>query len=266
MNLDRRLPAGLGAALALLVGSRAVAQPLPPPATEQPASPATATAAEAAPASVPSSEALETPYGDPSPPAPPAAPPVASTSPVKVITPQPGADERPLGPIRAQRRLALLGELGWNGLAGFGAILTYNANPHLAFDLGGGFSLLGWKAGARARYNLLTGNMTPFVGFGANATSGLGEITDPGDERRGPESVPFTLDIKPSYLLQYTVGFDFLHRRGFNMLGAIGYAQLLNKHNIIVVDGSLTSDERQAINAIFKGGVVISLAAGYAFE
>jgi hypothetical protein len=177
-----------------------------------------------------------------------------------------GADKRPLGPIRAQRRLALLGELGWNGLAGFGAILTYNAHPHLALDLGGGFSLLGWKAGARARYNLLTSNMTPFVGFGANATSGFGEVTDPGDNRKDGDTSPFTLDIRPSYLLQYTVGFDFVHKRGFNMLGAIGYAQLLNKNNLIIVDGTLSPDEHQAINALFKGGVVISLAAGYAFE
>jgi hypothetical protein len=177
-------------------------------------------------------------------------------------------DIRPLGPIRAQRRLALTGELGWNGLAGFGAILTYNANPHLAFDLAGGFSLLGWKSGVRGRYNFLKSNMTPFVGVGFNATTGLGELTaDPKDDPNAEaDAVPFTLDVKASYLVQYVVGFDFLHRRGFNLVGALGYAQLLNDKNIVVVDGKLTRDEQRAVDVIFKGGLVLSLAAGYAFE
>jgi hypothetical protein len=170
--------------------------------------------------------------------------------------------------VRARRRLALLGEIGWNGLAGFGAVLTYNAHPHLAFDLAGGFSLLGWKTGVRARYNLLTGNMTPFVGVGFNATSGLGEFTsDPKkDSGREPDAVPFTLDVKASYLVQYVLGFDFLHKRGFNMVGAIGYAQLLNHNNLTLVDGKLTHDEQRAVDIIFKGGLVLSLSAGYAFE
>lgn len=184
--------------------------------------------------------------------------------------PRPAApvDTRPLGPIRAQRRLAITGELGWNGLAGFGAVLTYNAHPHVAFDLAGGFSLLGWKTGVRARYNILTGSMTPFVGVGFNATSGLGEFTsDPKDDPHADaDAVPFTLNVKASYLVQYTVGFDFLHKRGFNMVGALGYAHLLNDNNIELLEGKLTRDERRAVDVIFKGGLVISLSAGYAFE
>lgn len=272
MLLERRLSASLCAALVLLVGSRATAQPapVPPPAAEPPPAPAPLPTPESpaisAPAPPPaaSSETLETPYEDTLP-ATPKAPPSAAR---KSEAPAFGADKRPLGPIRARRRLALLGELGWNGLAGFGAILTYHAHPHLAFDLGGGFSLTGWKAGARVRYNLLTSNMTPFIGIGGNATSGLGEFTsDPADrEHKEPGAVPFTLDIKPSYFLQYVVGFDFLHHRGFNMLGALGYAQLLNDKNVILVDGELTHDEKQAVDFIFKGGIVISLAAGYAFQ
>jgi outer membrane protein W len=162
----------------------------------------------------------------------------------------------------------LLGELGWNGLAGFGVILTYNAHTHLAFDLAGGVSTFGWKTGVRARYNLLASNMTPFVGIGFNATSGLGEFTsDPKDRsKQEPDAVPFTLNVKDSYLLQYTVGFDFVHRRGFNMVGALGYAQLLNDNNLELVDGKLTRDEQRAIDVIFKSGPVISLAAGYAFD
>jgi len=285
MKLAWRLPTACSAALVLLVESRALAQPQPlapppppPPPPVQPLPPPAAEplppppslpppAAPPAPERVPSSESLETPYGEATPSAESKPAPGAPAS-TPAAGPSPGADSRPLEPIRARRRLVLSGELGWNGLAGLGAILTYNAHPHLAFDLAGGFSLLGWKAGARVRYNLLTSNMTPFVGVGANATSGFGEFTDPGDGRQGAnvKGVPYTLDVRPSYLLQYTLGFDFQHRRGFNMVGALGYAQLLNDHNLIIVDGELTSDERRAVNAIFKGGIVISLSAGYAFE
>jgi hypothetical protein len=288
MHLDRRLTAGLCGALAVFAGSRAHAQPVSPapvppksePAAPSPAAPSTAQPpsrvsppeAAAAPApptaapAPPTSESLETPYVDLPPPPTPAAP-VTPAEPRRVV-PRGAPDKRPQGPIRAQRRLALLGEIGWNGLAGFGAVLAYNANPHLAFDLAGGFSLLGWKGGLRARYNILARNMTPFVGVGFNATSGLGEFTSDPKDRDGsdPNAVPFTLDVKASYLVQYVVGFDFLHRRGFNMVGALGYAQLLNHDNIRVVDGQLTDEERRAVNIIFKGGLVLSLAAGYAFE
>lgn len=177
-------------------------------------------------------------------------------------------ESRPLGPIRSRRRLALTGELGWNGLAGFGPVLTYHADPHVSLDLAAGVSLFGWKGGVRGRYNLLTSPFTPFVGLGFNATKGLGELTlDPEDDPNGdPLRDPVTLDIKPSYLVQGTLGFDFIHRRGFTMIGAIGYAWLLNEDNVDIIYGTLTPDEAEAIDVIFKSGVVISLGLGYAFE
>jgi hypothetical protein len=161
-----------------------------------------------------------------------------------------------------------LGEIGWNGLAGFGAVLTYNAHPNVALDLAGGFSLLGWKAGVRGRYNFLKSPMTPFVGVGFNATSGLGEVTsDPKqDSSADPDSQPFTLNVKASYFVQGVVGFDFIHKHGFTMVGALGYTRLLNKSNVELVDGSLTREEKRVMDIIFKSGLVLSLAWGYAFE
>lgn len=268
MHLERRLAASLCAALVCLAASRARAQPRPPAPAEAPLPPPQALPPPApvadpeprvpTPAPAPS-ETLEVPNLEPPSPA------VVTIKPAAAPA---AADTRPLVPIRTQRRLALLGELGWNGLAGFGAILTYNAHPHLAFDLAGGFSLLGWKSGVRGRYNFLKGNMTPFVGVGFNATSGLGEFTsDPKDDPNADaDAVPFTLDVTASYLVQYVVGFDFLHKRGFNMVGALGYAQLLNDNNLRLVDGKLTRNEQRAVDVIFKGGLVLSLAAGYAFE
>jgi hypothetical protein len=67
-------------------------------------------------------------------------------------------------------------------------------------------------------------------------------------------------------LLQTVLGFDFIHKHGFNMVGCVGYAHMLNKNNVVVLDGKLTHNERQAVDVLFKGGLVLSLAMGYAFE
>jgi hypothetical protein len=187
------------------------------------------------------------------------------------VTAVPIADIRPLGPIRARRRLALTGELGWNGLAGFGPVLTFHVTPHFSMDLGGGVSAFGWKAGVRGRYNFMTTPFTPFVGVGFNATSGLGEITiTPDDRTRDADGQlvdsPITLNVKPSYLFQAVVGFDFIHKHGFTLVGCLGSATLLNSDNVEVLAGELRNDEDQAIKAFFKSGPVISVAAGYAFQ
>jgi hypothetical protein len=58
-------------------------------------------------------------------------------------SPQVAPDARAGLPIRARRRLALLGEVGWNGIAGFGPNLVFHVDPHFSFDLGAGLSLLG---------------------------------------------------------------------------------------------------------------------------
>ena len=268
MRLVPRLLAGSGLVSVLLA---AVAQAQPQPeATPPEAAPAAAPETAAAPApSAP--ETLEPPYVDTPPPAPQApvpAPAPQDTSTIK-LKPQPETtpDTRPQLPIRAQRRVALLGEIGWNGLAGFGAIVTYHATPHISLDLGGGFSLTGWKGGVRGRYNFSTNNFTPFVGVGFNATSGLGQITsDPKDDPNAqPGEQPFTVDIGPSYFVSGVVGIELMHKRGFTMQGALGYARLLNK-NVRLIDGSLTPDQHTGMNVAFKSGPVISIAFGRSFK
>jgi len=212
---------------------------------------------------------LETPYGDAPPVATPHTPPPAAAKSHKIeIAVPPKPDIRPQLPIRARRKLALLGELGWNGLAGFGPILTYHAHPHVSFDFGAGFSLLGGKLGVRGRYNFLKDSFTPFLGVGYNYGSGFGQFTtDPASDPNGdPNREPVTIDHGPSYLIQTTVGFDFIHRRGFTMLGTLGYAWLLNKDNYKVLAGKLTAEEEQGFNIAFKGGLVLGVAMGYAFE
>ncbi len=200
------------------------------------------------------------------PPAPAVPPPPPPASSVQLKPELP--DIRPERPIRALRRVALLGEIGWNGLAGVGAIVTYHANPHFSIDMAGGISAFGWKGGVRGRYNFSTRNFTPFVGLGFNATSGLGQVTsDPKDESNpDPNAQPFTLEVKPSYLAQGVIGFELVQRRGFTMQAALGYARLLNHDNTRLIDGSMTADERKAVDVFFKSGPVISMAFGHSFQ
>jgi hypothetical protein len=183
-----------------------------------------------------------------------------------VATPKP--DTRPFRPIRARRKLALTGELAWNGLAGFGPILTYHVDPHFSSDLGAGISLLGWKLGARFRYNLLTAPFTPFFGVGFNYGQGLGQFTTnpSSDPQANPDRAPVTIDQGESYLIQSVLGFDFIHRHGFTMLGTLGYAWLLNQDNYKVLAGELTAEEKRGFDIAFKGGLVLGVAIGYAFE
>ena len=269
MQLNRRLLAGVCWAGSLLA-SRASAQPAPaaPPVGAGVAEPV-APLAEVPPAPPAPPDALETPYSE-TPAPPPPRPPVATPS-HKIELMPPGAkkpDTRPLLPIRARRKLALLGEVGWNGLAGFGPILTYHVDPHFSADFGVGFSLLGWKVGARGRYNFLTSPFTPFVSLGFNYAGGFGQFTtDPSsDPNADPNREPVTIDQGPSYLIQSTLGFDFIHRRGFTMLGTLGYAWLLNHDNYRVLAGTLKPDEKQGFDIAFRGGLVLGMAFGYAFE
>lgn len=288
MLLTRLISCVGACALACLSAAYAQAQPeppaplpAPPPPPALPALPAgVTTPASPQPAStepaVSDPETLETPYPE-APPQSPATPSVAPpVSPPPIASLPPAADTRPR-PIRAQRKLALLGEVGWNGLAGFGVILTYYPEPHVGLDLAGGFSLLGWKGGIRARYNFLTDDFTPFLGVGFNAASGFGQVTsDPKKEdSKDPNDQPFTIEVRPSYLLQTVVGFDVIRRGGFTMQAALGYAALLNHDNVQVIDGpihgpdgrpELTHEERIAVDVIFKGGPVVSFAFGSAFD
>src|SRR6478735_8412933 len=134
MPLVRRFSIGLGAAVSLLAlpvfaqtGAAFPEEPAKaPPAASAPAAPAAPLpappAAPTAPAGAAPAETLETPYSDAAPP-PPATttPPPATSRPsghMELGTPAP--DTRPPVPIRERRRLAFLGEVGWNGLAGFG--------------------------------------------------------------------------------------------------------------------------------------------------
>jgi len=187
--------------------------------------------------------------------------------PVVIIDPSQKPVRQPTGPIRAQRRLALLGEVGWNGIAGFGPNLTFRAHPNLSIDLGAGLSLVGWKVGLRARYLLLKGPVTPFIGAGLMAASGFGseplELTNKDEE---PNRVPLNVKIKPSQWFQGVAGVDWVAGNGFTLIGSAGWAQVLSDDPVEVVTGTPTHDEEQALNALFRSSVAITIALGYSFR
>jgi hypothetical protein len=152
-------------------------------------------------------------------------------------------------------------------LAGFGPVLTYYAHPRVAFDLGAGVSLFGWKGGARGRYNFLTTPATPFVGLGFNATSGLGEVRfDAEDPHTGGNPEPVTIDLKATYLYQIVAGLDFVHRNGFTLIGCLGYTWVMNDSNYEIVAGELSGEQQQAVDFLWGDGAVLSISLGYAFE
>lgn len=202
-----------------------------------------------------------TPLSAPLPAAPPVPPPpVLQTSPAT-----PGRFE--LGPVRAQRRLALLGEVGWNGIAGFGPNLAFHLHPHVSFDLGAGLSLVGWKVGLRGRYNLLTGRVTPFVGLGVMGAAGFGDSPIPiNDDDHDPTRETVNVKILPSAWLQTVGGIDWIAAGGFNLIGAVGYAWLLSSDPVEVVTGVPNADEKRAFDIVFRSNVVITVALGYSFR
>jgi hypothetical protein len=246
----------LGASSTLLFAPPSLAQPAEPSKVpEHTAAPASGSADEQTPVQVePSSDELAPPDEFPSAVAPPA------TEVVVVRTPP---RSRVL-PIRAVRRLALLGELGWNGLAGLGPILTYHASPHVSFDLGAGLALVGFKAGLRGRYNILSGPLTPFLGLGYMGASGWGEaaldFTDPDTKDK------LNIKVYPSAFMQVVAGFDWTTQGGFSLLGSFGYAWLLSRNNAEIVTGEPTPKQREDLRAVFGSGAVISLAGGYSFK
>jgi len=171
---------------------------------------------------------------------------------------------RPPPPVRAERRLALLGELSWNGLAGFGAIISYHVTPHVTFDLGAGLALVGGKLGLRARYNVSEGPVTPFIGAGVLGATGFDAPTsDIGAEDDNSE---LNVELRPAAFLQAVGGIDWTSRSGFTLVGSAGYAWLVSGDNVVILTGTPDPEEKRALDILFRSGLVISLAIGYSFR
>lgn len=184
------------------------------------------------------------------------------TPPPPPVTPPASVERRPL-PVRAERRLALVGELGWNSLAGVGPSVTFHAHPHLSFDLGAGLGAIGGKIGLRARVNVLKDEVTPFLGGGFIAGSGW---EAPANIASEPENRELNVKVLPSAFAQAVAGVDWTSRDGFTLVGCLGYAFLLGRDNVEIITGEPTAEERRGLDAAFRSSWVVSIAIGYSFR
>lgn len=254
--------------------ARGQAPPPPPPHAPAPSPPPVPPALPSAPPA----SGQGTPVRQPDTAAPSSAPPLdqgPDTLPSldeEPAAPQPPAKKRakprsakkPPLPIRAERRLALLGELGWNGLAGFGAIVSLHATPHITFDLGAGLAAVGGKLGLRTRYNFSEKRVTPFIGVGIMGATGFEAPTR--DLAANDDDSELNIELKPSAFLQTVAGLDWTARDGFTLIAAVGYAFMLTPDNVVIITGEPTDDEKQGLDIAFRSGIVISIAIGYSFR
>jgi hypothetical protein len=181
--------------------------------------------------------------------------------------PPPPPRETDTRPIRERRPFFIGGELGWNGLSGLGVSFSYHPIPYLAFDTGLGLSLTGGRIGIRARYNILTGEWTPFVGVGMSYAGGSGDA-HPELDVKGQK---VKLDILPSPFLQFAGGVNYTGTEGFVFMATTGYSLLLDRPNTRFYEDAEhpdTPERRDAYNEaklIYRGGLIVSVAFGYAF-
>lgn len=169
----------------------------------------------------------------------------------------PGAEARATGASgipRADRQWVFAGELGWNGLAGVGLLITLHVEPRFSLEAGLGVSAEGGKLGLRGRYNFSLEPGTPFVGLGF--LYGAGNDNVPGDN--------YTVRIKPSPYLQAVIGYDYVWPGGFDLVIAGGYARLL-AHNLEVVSGNPDEAALSGQRIATGSGPVVSIALGQAF-
>jgi hypothetical protein len=225
--------------------------PVPAPA------PAIAPAPGAPPPDAPPSAEIPLP--------PPAAPPAAAAAPAPAPAPRyvepplPPPRETDLRPIRQRRPFFIGGELGWNGLSGLGVNFSYHFVPYLALDTGLGLSLTGLRVGGRLRANFLPGEWTPFLAAGMSYAAGTGGQDIKG-ESHGEET---RYKVLGSPFAQFGGGVNYTGSEGFVFMATTGYSILLKDENAEYVSGSV--DAYEDIQAIFEGGLILSVAFGYAF-
>ena len=165
-------------------------------------------------------------------------------------------------PIREQRKLALSGELGWNGLVGLGPVVTYYAVPRLGVDAGLGIGGMGYKLGGRARFVFLRGNWSPYLGAGIIYETGT---LNRAQEIKDENGVPFKLQVTPMYFIQLVQGLERMGPEGFVFSLNVGYAARVGGGAITYPERTPSLAMRDALNLLVSSGLVFALGAGIAF-
>ena len=162
---------------------------------------------------------------------------------------------------REERPWGVSGELGWNGLAGVGAVVARHLDAHFTLEAGVGIAAEAAKFGLRARYDFAASEWTPFLGAGFLYGTGYGDAVQSVDSSAGGS---FGIKIGPSPFVQLVGGVEYQSRGGFAFHFAAGYARLL-RDNFTVVSGTPTSDDLSAVRIAVGSGLVLSASLGYAF-
>lgn len=165
-------------------------------------------------------------------------------------------------PVRERRKFGFAGELGWNSLAGLGVNVLFRPVSHLSLDLAAGLSSVGWKLGARGRYNFLPSSWTPTVGVGfihGTGSEGGGMYLGPSSSGPGP----LIVGVKASPFLQLVGGVEYCGDSGFTFLATAGWAVLLADN--VDISGAPSADQRSSIDHAYGSGPVMSAAFGYSF-
>lgn len=194
------------------------------------------------------------------PPAPAAAPmesghPVAA--PIAAPAPEPAAPS-------PDRRFSVLGEIGWNGLAGLGPVVAWRVHPRFAVDAGAGLSGVGLKIGARFRWMPGAGRWTPLLGGGLMYGSGaMDETMDMEDVENGI-IYAYRFKLKPSVFAQAVTGLEYAGPSGFTWLLTVGYARLL-RDNLEIISGTPSALMYDAMRYAYGSGPVVATSFGVSF-
>ena len=167
-------------------------------------------------------------------------------------------------PVRLTRSFGISMDLGWNGLVGVGPTIQYFVSPHVGIDGGIGLSSTGFKLGARGRYLFLEKKFTPFVGAGFNYGFGAGDEQNTIMHDDNGNIINYY--VKPSAFMQLTAGGDLLTDGGFFLLFDLGYSILLSGENTVIVSGTPTDLQQQAMQGAFGSGIVIEIGIGFFFK
>ncbi|NOY50776.1 MAG: hypothetical protein GXO88_09480 [Chlorobi bacterium] len=164
-------------------------------------------------------------------------------------------------PIRELRTMGITGNMGWNGLTGFGISLNSFITGNMEIDAGVGLSSTGFKFGARYNYLFSMKKFSPFVAAGFMYGTGSGaELKSPSTGNNS-----FNYIIKASPFAQIVGGFEYMSKGGFLLKADAGYAILLVDNNYEISSGSPGSDDLRAMDMAFGSGIVLELSIGYAW-
>lgn len=136
---------------------------------------------------------------------------------------------------------------------------SYHHIPYLALDTGLGVAVTGGRIGFRGRVNILTSDWTPFAAVGMTySPSSNGEEVEV--QARGE---PIKLELLPSSYVHIAGGVNYTGTEGFVFMATTGYAiRLASNTRYVSGDYELYKSD---VRPLFRGGLILSVAFGYAF-